>query len=320
MSATTLVPASAHLPAGLAATAEAATALLKARHAPATRRVYARDCQLFAVWCAASGLSPLPADPQAVALFCAAEVARGVHPRTCGRRLAAIRFMHREAGHPNPCDAEIVRSILAGARRTVGGAPRQAAPATANALQAMLSSCDDSLSGLRDRALLVIGFGAALRRSELVGLDVGAVDVVDAGLRVHLGKTKTDQEGAGAVVPILDGPRLRAKETLAAWLAASGIEAGPLFRPIAKGGRLQDARLADRSVAVIVKKRAEAAGLDPTRFSGHSLRAGFLTSAAEAGADMWKMADISRHRRLETLRGYVRSAEQFKQHAGSAFM
>lgn len=319
MSGTTLVPASAHLPAGLAATAEAATALLKARHAPATRRVYAKDCQLFAAWCVASGLSPLPADPQVVALFCASEVERGINPRTCGRRLAAIRFMHREAGLLDPTAAEVVRSVLAGARRIVGGAPRQAAPATASALEKMLATCDDSLVGRRDRLLLALGFGGALRRSELVALDTADIEVVDHGLRVFIRRSKTDQEGQGQYVPVADGPKTRVKAALADWLSASGITVGALFRPIAKGGRLQEARLADRSVAVLVKHRAELAGLDSARFSGHSLRRGWITSAAEAGGDAFRIMDVSRHRRVETVRLYIQRANEFVDHAGMAF-
>lgn len=307
------------LPADLAEAAEMADLLLKARHAASTRKVYARDVLLFKDWCAASGLVPLPANAQAITLFVAAEVQRGINPRTVGRRLAAIRFMHREAGLLDPTGAEVVRSVLAGARRTVGATPRQAAPATVNALEAMIATCDESLIGLRDRALLTVGFGAALRRSELVGLDVGALEVVDAGLRVHLGKSKTDQEGAGTVVPILDGPRLRVKEALAAWLKVSGIESGPIFRPIAKGGKVQEVRLADRSVAVIIKKRAEAAGLDAARFSGHSLRRGWITSAAEAGSDLVRIMRVSRHRRAETVMGYIDIANEFVGHAGAAF-
>jgi len=313
------IPATQALPAALASAADAATALIKARHSETTRRVYAADVLRFRDWCAASNLCALPAEPQTVALFAAAEVQRGLNPRTVGRRLAAIRHLHLEAGLLDPTAAEVVRAVLAGARRTVGSAPRQAAPATASALEQMLTTCDDSLIGLRDRALLTLGFGAALRRSEVVALDVADVEVVDAGLRVHLGKTKTDQEGAGAVVPVLDGPRIGVKAALAAWLAVSGITEGALFRSARKGGMLTDQRLADRSVAEIVKRRAAAAGLDPAKFSGHSLRRGWITSAAEAGADAFRIMDVSRHRRVETVRIYILRANEFVGHAGAAF-
>lgn len=225
------------LPAALADTAEAATALLKARHSDTTRRVYAADALRFRDWCAASGLCPLPAEPQAVALFVAAEIGRGLNPRTVGRRLAAIRHLHREAGLLDPTAAEVVRAVLAGARRTAGGPPRQAAPATASALERMLKTCDNSLIGRRDRLLLALGFGGAFRRSELVALDVADIEVVDDGLRVFVRRSKTDQESQGQHVPVADGPRTRVKAALAAWLAVSGITEGPLFRSARKGGR-----------------------------------------------------------------------------------
>lgn len=306
-------------PQHLVATAEAANTLLKARHSEATRRVYARDVLLFKDWCAASGLAPLPANPQVIALFVAAEVQRGINPRTVGRRLAAIRHLHREAGLLDPTAAEVVRSVLAGARRTVGGAPRQAAPATASALEKMLATCDDSLVARRDRLLLALGFGGAFRRSELVALNVADVEVVNHGLRVFVARSKTDQEAQGQFVPVADGPRTRVKAAIADWLSASGITEGALFRPIGKGGRLQDSRLADRSVAIVIKHRAELAGLDPAKFSGHSLRRGWITSAAEAGADVFRIMDVSRHRRVETVRCYIQRANEFVDHAGMAF-
>lgn len=316
---TTIVPVSASYPQHLADTIAQADVLLKARHAAATRKCYARDTLLFRDWCAKSDLLPMPAAPQTVALFVAAEVARGINPRTIGRRLSAIRFLHREAGQLDPTTAEVVRGALSGARRIVGGAPRQVAPATANALQAMLSTCDDTLIGHRDRLLLALGFGGAFRRSELVALDVADIEVVESGLRVFVRRSKTDQEAAGQYVPVIDGPRTRVRDALALWLGASGIEDGPLFRPIRKGGALVDARLADRSIAIVVKARAAAAGLDPSRFSGHSLRRGWITSAAEAGADVFRIMDVSRHRRVETVRTYVQIANEFVGHAGAAF-
>lgn len=307
------------LPAALASAADAATALIKARHSETTRRVYAADVLRFRDWCAASNLCALPAEPQTVALFAAAEVQRGLNPRTVGRRLAAIRHLHLEAGLLDPTAAEVVRAVLAGARRTVGSAPRQAAPATTTALEAMLGMCDDSLIGLRDRLLLALGFGGAFRRSELVALDVADVEVLEHGLRVFVRHSKTDQEAQGQFVPVADGPRTRVKAALVGWLAASGIAAGPLFRSIRKGGTLTDQRLADRSVAEIVKRRAAAAGLDPAKFSGHSLRRGWITSAAEAGADAFRIMDVSRHRRVETVRIYIQRANEFVGHAGAAF-
>jgi integrase len=168
--------------------------------------------------------------------------------------------------------------------------------------------------------LLTIGFGAALRRSELVDIRIEHIEVTTEGLKVTIQRSKTDQQGAGQVVPVLDGPRLQVKATLAAWLSAAQIDAGYLFRSIVKGDSVQARPVSDRTVANIIKSRATAAGLDASDFSGHSLRSGFLTSAANSGASVFAMMGVSRHRNIETLRGYVRQAEIFKNHAGSAFM
>lgn len=313
------IPAST-FPAALRAEADVAKGLIRARHAEATRRAYGADVLSFKAWADQHDLAALPAAPETVVLFLAAQAGMGKRPSTIQRRLAAIRHLHREAGHLSPTDTEIVASTMAGIRRTATVAQRQAAPATGDVVQAMLATCGQDLVGKRDRALLALGFGGAFRRSELVGLEVEDLSVTDEGVRVQVRRSKTDQVGAGQVVPVLDGPRLAVKAALAGWLEAAGITSGPVFRSLGKGGRVNQDALTDRSVAAIVKARAEQAGLDASRFSGHSLRAGFLTAAAASGATVWKMAEVSRHRKIETLRGYVRLAEQFKDHAGAAFM
>jgi integrase len=143
---------------------------------------------------------------------------------------------------------------------------------------------------------------------------------VSEGLRVTIRNSKTDPEGRGAVIAIPHGSVACPVATLAAWIEAANITAGPIFRPIAKGQRVLDVRLTDRSVANIIKAHATRTGLDPTNFSGHSLRSGFLTSAAARGASIFKMADQSRHCSMDTLRGYVRDAEIFKNHAGTGLL
>ena len=173
----------------------------------------------------------------------------------------------------------------------------------------MVATAPAKLAGLRDRALLLIGFGGALRRSELVALDVADIEETETGLLVTIRGSKTDQERAGATIAIARGDVACPAEALRKWLEAAGIESGPIFRPIGKGGTLRTSRLTDRSVANIVKAYAGRAGFDASMFSGHSLRAGFLTSAAGKGASIFKMMDVSRHKSVDTLRGYVRDAE-----------
>jgi integrase len=209
---------------------------------------------------------------------------------------------------------------MRGIRRTIGTAKDQKAPATADLIMSMLKLCPDTLGGKRDRALIALGFAGAFRRSELVALTMA--DLVEApdGYRVLIRHSKTDQEGQGQEVAIPRGYRLRPVEAVQTWLAAAEINDGPVFRPVLKGSRIQATALAAHAVAAIVKHYAERAGLDPASFAGHSLRAGFLTSAAEAGASVFKMMEVSRHKNVDTLRGYVRRADLFKEHAGAAFL
>jgi site-specific recombinase XerD len=310
----------AQVPASLVSQVEQVKTLLRNRHAESTRRAYAADLLAFKSWADEHGVEALPATPQSVALFLAAQASEGKRPATLQRRLAAIRHLHREAGYPSPTDAEVVTAAMAGVRRTLGAAQRQVAPATAERLQAMLAACGTDLVGKRDRALLALGFGGAFRRSELVALRVEDLEFATEGLKVRVQRSKTDQDGAGQTVPVLDGPRLSVKAAISDWMTAAGIDSGPLFRRLIKGGTVTPDSLTDRSVANIIKERAEQAGLDANQFSGHSLRAGFLTSAAANGADLWKMAEVSRHRKIETLRTYVRQAQAFQGHAGAAFM
>jgi integrase len=174
--------------------------------------------------------------------------------------------------------------------------------------------------GRRDRALLCLGFAGAFRRSELCALEVADLTEVPDGLRVLIRRSKGDQEGQGQEVPIPRGYRLRPVEAVQTWLAAAEISAGPVFRSVALGGKVSAAPLSNNSAARIVKRYARRVGLDPAAYGGHSLRSGFLTSAAEAGASVFKLSEVSRHRSLDTLRGYVRRVDLFKEHAGAAFL
>jgi len=184
----------------------------------------------------------------------------------------------------------------------------------------MLALCPDTLIAKRDRALLALGFAGAFRRSELCALQVDDLTEVPDGLRILIRRSKTDQEGQGAEVAIPRGYRLRPVEAVQTWLAAE-ITAGPVFRAVARGGRVSDdVALVDASAARIVKLYARRVGLDVAAYSGHSLCSGFLTSAAESGASVFKMTEVSRHRSLDTLRGYVRRLDLFKEHAGAAFL
>jgi site-specific recombinase XerD len=312
----TTVPANA---VALGADLANALDLAKAEKTLSTRKAYKTDFRMFREWCDGRGVSALPAAPETVASYLAAHAATS-KPSTLGRRVAAIRYAHKLANLEPPTDAEGVKATMRGIRRTFGTARVKKAPAIAAKMRSMVALAPDSLTGLRDRALLLIGFAGAFRRSELVALDVADIDETETGLLVTIRHSKTDQEGAGDVIALARDDVACPVKALRAWLQAAGIESGAIFRPIGKASKLRSGRLTDQSVANIVKAYAARAGLDATVFSGHSLRSGFLTSAAANGASIFKMMDVSRHKSVDTLRGYVRDAELFKDHAGTGLL
>ncbi len=274
----------------------------------------------FAAWCAQRGATALPAHVGIVAAYLSSLASDGRKASTIGRRAASIGYHHKLAGHEPPTNAEGVKVVLRGIRRTIGTARAGKAPATADVLMQMVALCPDNMIGRRDRALLALGFAGAFRRSELCALEVADLVEVPDGLRVLIRRSKTDQTGEGQEVAIPRGYKLRPVEAVQAWLAAAEISSGPVFRAVTKGGKVSDQPLADDSASKIVKRYAARVGLEVASFSGHSLRSGFLTSAAEAGTSIWKLAEVSRHKSLDTLRGYVRRVDLFKEHAGAAFL
>jgi integrase len=234
--------------------------------------------------------------------------------------VVAILYAHKLAGHDSPTNAEPVKATMRGIRRSVGTAPARKSPATAEKICAMAATMPGGLIGLRDRALLLLGFAGAFHRSELVALNVADIQECEAGLRVHIGRSKTDQEAQGVHHWHCVRRGGRPVRAIKAWLEAAKIADGPLFRSIAKGERVSSVRLSDKSVADIVKRYVSRLGLDPAAFGGHSLRSGFLTSAAAKGASIFKMMDTSRHKSVDTLRGYVRDADLFRDHAGAGLL
>ncbi|MFC3216521.1 MULTISPECIES: site-specific integrase [Sphingomonadaceae] len=324
------------LPDILRAEVERAATYAKASRSAATQRAYAADWKIFTAWCDVRGLESLPATPAAVATFLASEADRGIKANTIGRRLAAIGYHHRQAGIDPPQErsgAGAMFEVLAGIRNSLGTRKERKAPADADALSMMLATIEgDDLRALRDRAVLAIGMAAALRRSELVALWIDDVALPAEGLRVLIGRSKTDQTGEGAVIAIPEGRRIRPKALLLAWINAA-IEAarelnnplitfdeGPLFRRLTRGGALTADPMSDRAVARLVQRCAADAGFDPVDYAGHSLRSGFLTEAARQGASIFKMRDVSRHKSVQVLSDYVRDFEMFRDHAGEKFL
>jgi site-specific recombinase XerD len=321
-----LVTISSALPVELTATLELAADFARASKAKATQQAYASDLRIFEAWCAARGLNALPPSPATLAAFLAAEAQRGRRPSTISRRLAAIKYALESAGllgetEKSPTDHRTVRDVIAGIRRTIGAAPVRKKAATSDLVIGMAAE-SGSLRALRNRAIILLGFAGAFRRSELVALDVEDLEEVPEGLLITIRRSKTDQEGLGRKVAIPRGEIACPVAAVRAWREAAVIASGALFVRIInrRNQRVTNWRLAGRNVAAIVKAGAARLGLDPSAFAGHSLRAGFVTSAVKRGANLIKITDVTGHRSLEMLKTYSRDAEAFVGHAGAGLL
>jgi site-specific recombinase XerD len=289
----------------------------KARSAN-TIRAYRADWRQFTAWCAVHERVPLPAAPETVILY-VTDLARKAKTATIRRRLSSISIAHQAVGRESPTNDISVRSAWAGIRRVKGTAPSQKRALLTEDIRRMVAALPSTLIGRRDACLLILGFAAALRRSELVGLDIEDVEVTAEGLVVTIGRSKTDQdsEGRQVGVPYGSDPITCPVRTFGRWVEASRLRHGPLFRPIDRHGRLGDTRLSDRAVALVVKRTAKAAGLGTTTLAGHSLRSGMATSAARGGASEAAIMEITGHKSLPVLRRYIRRGSLFKDNAAT---
>jgi integrase len=288
---------------------------LRASLAEATKRAYRGDVLAYL---AAGG--SIPATPAYVAGYLAS-LAETLCPASLQRRAVAIGKAHVAQGCADPTKDEHVRATLRGIRRLHGRPRRQAAPLLREDLLTVVDALPDSLIGLRDRALLLVGFAGGFRRSELVGLDVEDVAFVPDGLLVTLRRSKTDQEGTGRKIGLPFG-RTRAcpVKALRAWLDKSGVASGPVFRSVGKGGQIGSRALTGQSVSLVLQKCAACVGLSCDRLSGHSLRAGLVTSAAKAGVSSWKIRQQTGHRSDAMLQRYIRDADIFVENAAGAVL
>jgi site-specific recombinase XerD len=284
-----------------------------------TTRVYRTGWAQFTAWCDEHGVTPLPASAETVAFYMT-DLAKEAKPATIDLRLAAISAAHRAAGHDGPTKEEAVRLVRRGVRRTLGTAQRQVRPLTVPELRTMFQGLGTDLGGCRDRALLLLGFAGALRRSELVGLDVADITEGSDGLTVHLRRSKTDQEGAGRTmgVPFGSNPITCPVRAWRAWLELSGITEGAAFRSVDRHGHIGPTRLSGQAVALVLKRHAGRAGLEPGELAGHSLRAGLATSAAAPGVPERVIALQTGHKGTAMLRRYIREGSLFRENAASA--
>lgn len=287
---------------------------LRASLSDNSRRAYRSDLNHFLAWG-----GTIPASPEMVAQYLA--IHAGLHAiATLARRLVSIGKAHTTQGMPSPTDTELVRATVRGIRHTHGSAQRQVAPAVKEDVLAMVANLE-GVKGIRDKALLLIGFAGAFRRNELVSLTMADIEQAKQGLIIHLRRSKTDQDGRGrkVAIPFARGavcPVLALHE----WLDASSITDGPIFRPVNRHGAIADAPLTAQAVALVIKERAKAVGLDPSRYAGHSLRAGLVTSAAQLGVSSWKIRQQTGHASDAMLSRYIREANIFVDNAAGAVL
>lgn len=304
-----------------------------AARAANTLRGYRSDWREWTAWASAEGYGALPADPVAISRYLTFLASHGARVGTMARRLSALRFAHRVRDLPDPTEHARVMAVWEGIRRTHGRPPEQATPLMPPELWDVLAGCptvrnwkdprrapEPHLAGLRDKTLLLVGFVAALRRGEIVALDVEDVVEHPNGLVLSIPRSKTNQLGDQPELVVL--PRGSTAErcpvrALGEWLAAAGHDDGPLFRPVSKGNRALSRRLNDASVNALVQGAIGRAGLDPSSYSAHSLRAGFVTHAHLRGASDRAIAHQTRHRSLATIGTYVRVHEAWEDNAAT---
>lgn len=269
---------------------------------------------MFSAWCDDHGVQALPASPRTVASYLSDQAGK-LKTATLQRRLTTISQAHQAAGHESPTTHRAVRDVWKGLKRTYGTAHSKKQALETADIRAMAGTLGDRLIDVRDRALLLIDFAGALRRSELVALDVEDVDVTPEGLVIHIRRSKTDQEGRGTALGRLygSGPTTCPVGAYQAWLDASGITSGAVFRRINRHGRLFEDRISGRAAAARAKLLAAATGHDPARIGGHSLRRGFITSAVKIlERDIMKH---SRHKSIPVFRGYIEEANVWQDNA-----
>lgn len=311
-----VAPAAAALSTAQAALLEGVADKVRAARSTRTQQLYAREWGSFTAWCTLHGFAALPAAPTSVAMYLELLDRLGRKPATIDLALSAICARHRAAVLPNPRDAEIVRLTRAGVRRTRGVKPKKVHPLVVDELREVIAMLpDDSLAAVRDKALLLVGFAAALRESELVALNVADIEISKTNMVLSIGRSKTDQEGLGALLGIraADDPALCAIGALSRWLALGEVRDGPIWRGVDRWENVSDHRLSVRSIDLIVKRSIALVGLDRRDYAGHSLRAGLATSAADAGKSLDAIMRQTRHKSVEVARGYIRRADLFKE-------
>ena len=286
-----------------------------------TVRAYKSDFKDFGLFCAQNGFKSLPSEPKIVSLYLTHLSTKEVKMSTLKRRLVSIGVIHKLKGHYLDTKHPIIIENIMGIKRRKGSVKKGKKPLLISNLKLIINVIDKSkyedIKKYRDRSIILIGFSGGFRRNEIVSLDYDDLDFVSEGLKINLKRSKTDQFGEGSVkgLPYFDNAQYCPVLSLKNWIEVSNISSGPLFRRFSKGSKLSENRLTDQTVALLIKKYLKLAGIDNKNYSGHSLRSGFATTAAESGAEERSIMAMTGHKSTEMVRRYIKEANLFKNNA-----
>ena len=286
-----------------------------------TIRAYKSDFNDFSLFCAQNGFSPLPTNPKIVSLYLTNLSKNDVKMSTLKRRLVSIGVIHRLKGYYLDTKHPSIIENMMGIRRRKGSIQRGKKPLLINNLKQIINVIDElkieEIKKLRDRSIILIGFSGGFRRNEIVSLDYEDLDFVQEGLKINLRRSKTDQFGEGSIkgLPYFENTKYCPVISISEWIKISKINSGALFRRFTKGSKLSGNRLTDQTVALLIKEYLKLAGIENSNYSGHSLRSGFATSAAEAGAEERSIMAMTGHKSTEMVRRYIKEANLFKNNA-----
>ena len=286
-----------------------------------TIRAYKSDFKDFSAFCAKNRLKSLPTDSKIVALYLTYLSSKDAKISTLRRRLVSIGVIHKLKGHYLDTKHPIIIENLMGIKRKIGSFQQGKKPILINQLKSIINVIDNEKSKeikkIRDKTLILIGFGGGFRRSELVSIDYNDVELVPEGVKIVVRRSKTDQFGEGMVkgLPYFSNQNYCPVMHLKKWLEISNIKSGPLFRRFSKSYKLNENRLTDQSVALLLKNYLNVAGIENKNYSGHSLRSGFATVSAESGADERSIMAMTGHKTTQMVRRYIKEANLFKNNA-----
>ena len=294
---------------------------LKNSKANNTVRAYKSDFNDFGLFCAQNGFKSLPTTPDTISLYLSYLSSKDIKVSTLKRRLVSIKVLHKLKGHYLDSKNPIIIETLMGIKRRKGSIQKGKKPILINNLKEIINAIDkqnkEEIKKFRDRSIILIGFAGGFRRNEIVSLDCEDLDFVQEGLKIEIRRSKTDQFGEGftKALPYFDSSQYCPVLSLKKWIEASKITSGPVFRRFSKGSKLSKNRLTDQTVALLIKEYLKLAGIDNKNYSGHSLRSGFATSAAESGVEERSIMAMTGHKSTEMVRRYIKEANLFKNNA-----